>query len=402
MGAGAQRFSPQGVTLQSVTLIKRHELGELVPMFQRIAGFLSYGQSLESMSQLLGRQLEQAFRFMGIPGTRIFIPIPTKPDDGDPLIRIAPSTHTDGPQIALRFRVIAIGYELAEQRQTTAEFMWPETRQTRFSILHPFLTLLLPVDARAIASLQIGIQMHPHRELLEKEMEIVDLKDGVVTLLRPVSIIGDPVGRRDRRSIPRPSIDEPVIAVAHRDIERSCSFFGRRYAEHRGEQTQTFETYQAFPGDGQAALAAILDESIGSQQVASDDGPGFDDRPPGIGGESQQLIIDSRRFIVLSAHDPQFIPLRYAMESAARRSSCSKADAMRSISAWVRPNRAASSRHVATARPTSAAMLRALPSSSSKYPTTLIASIREADPSSMSMAVVRTRGLMSVGTGLRS
>ena len=59
-------------------------------------------------------------------------------------------------------------------------------------------------------------------------------------------------------------------------------------------------------------------------------------------------------------------------------------------------------RHVATALPTSAAIARAVLTSSSKYPATSIARSSDAVPSSRSIAVVRTRGLMSVGTGLRS
>jgi len=86
---------------------------------------------------------------------------------------------------------------------------------------------------------------------------------------------------------------------------------------------------------------------------------------------------------------------------AAPRSSCSKADAMRSISALFRPCRAASSLHFETALPIYFAMWRALPSSRSKYPATSTTSAREAVLSSSLIAVLRMRGLMSVGTGLR-
>src|SRR6266403_1500191 len=52
--------------------------------------------------------------------------------------------------------------------------------------------------------------------------------------------------------------------------------------------------------------------------------------------------------------------------NAAFRSSCSKADAMRSISPGVRPSFAATFRHLATACPTSPATRRASPALSSK------------------------------------
>src|SRR5690606_25457152 len=87
---------------------------------------------------------------------------------------------------------------------------------------------------------------------------------------------------------------------------------------------------------------------------------------------------------------------------AARRSSWSKAEAMRSISVGVRPTAAATLRQSATARPTSPAIARASVSVSSKYSATARARSRDAVPSSRSIAVVRMRGLMSVGTGLPS
>ena len=62
----------------------------------------------------------------------------------------------------------------------------------------------------------------------------------------------------------------------------------------------------------------------------------------------------------------------------------------------------ASSRHVDTALPTLSAISRALASSRSKYSATDMAKARDAVSSSSLIAVVSMRGLMSVGTGLRS
>src|SRR6266404_5398781 len=84
------------------------------------------------------------------------------------------------------------------------------------------------------------------------------------------------------------------------------------------------------------------------------------------------------------------------------RSSCSKALAMRLISAARAPASLAVTRQVAVTAATSLMITRAWASESPKKPAADSSKSTEQVHSSRSMFVVRTRALRSVGTGLRS
>ena len=79
-----------------------------------------------------------------------------------------------------------------------------------------------------------------------------------------------------------------------------------------------------------------------------------------LSSTAEHLSTPALRVIQPDERRHHYLPL------ARCRSSCSKADAMRSISFLLRPWREASSRHVDTAFPTSAAMALALRASRSK------------------------------------
>ena len=171
-------------------------------------------------------------------------------------------TYLNRSLIALCLRIIAVGYVLAQQRHTAAVLMYAQTFQNLFSVLYPTPAIRLPIDTLTFVTIQISVQLDLKCHLQKDEMKIINLKDGVVSLLRPILVVGNFVAVGDACGIPRPFFGEPVISLAHRYIKWLRILIRCPHPEDRGKRPQTLEPYQALPINRKAALDAELNEPI--------------------------------------------------------------------------------------------------------------------------------------------
>jgi len=107
--------------------------------------------------------------------------------------------------------------------------------QSAFCILHATFTVFKPVDVLSLLTVQITIHLDMKRHLLENTMKIVDLKDGIVTLLCLIRGIGNFIPRGKACGIPCPFLSEPVMSLAHWNIKSWRISLRRPYSEDRGK-----------------------------------------------------------------------------------------------------------------------------------------------------------------------